>query len=103
MPGACSGCGDESVSCKKIAAHIQQCSAYAKLYKESPELALTPAAEYEKRRAMQQDPELRAAAREVRLNKVFADVDRRRQAETDRFKRPADMLADDDEEDEVNV
>jgi hypothetical protein len=101
MPGACSGCEYENASCKKVAAHATQCSGYARLVKEDPELALTPEAEYTKRRAEQQDPELRAAAREVRLNKVFADVDRRRQFETDRFKKPRDILADDEDEDLV--
>lgn len=96
--GACSGCGAENVSCKKIAAHVQQCPDYARLYRESPDLALTPEEEFKKRREEEQDPELRATRREARLNRVFADVDRRRQFETDRFKKKPDMLADDEED-----
>jgi hypothetical protein len=90
-------------SAKKIVGHIQQCEKYAALYKSDPELCLPPEEDFVRRRAEAQDPELRSARREARLNLIFAEVDRRRQQETDRFRSKADMLLAGDDEEEVVV
>lgn len=64
--GRCSGCGAEDASCKKIRAHTMSCSEFIALYKEHPDRALDPEAEFRRYKASADDVQATSDAREVR-------------------------------------
>lgn len=73
MPiGRCSGCGETNASAKYMAAHVSECPEYKKLYKDSPELALSPVEE--QRRYVEEDGKLqdKAAQFEARQQRAAA-------------------------------
>ncbi len=91
--GRCSGCGYSSAS-TKVNNHVMTCSAYAALYRQNPGRCLSPTAEYERYRTVEDSPEARAARRETRIQVILADMERQYAAQAVRWQRPKDILAD---------
>lgn len=86
--GRCSGCG-ESGSSQAVAAHTAACPGFAVLYREHPERALAPEAEYLRWR--QQD---RAGEQAARVAGKVSSTDTRRAVMAERF-RTRDILEED--------
>jgi hypothetical protein len=74
--------------------HIMTCPAYLEVYKQDPTRALDPRAEFDRWKLDEDSPESRAVAKDARLAKRFADLDARREVQTERWARPKDILAD---------
>jgi hypothetical protein len=94
MPaGRCSGCGLND-SARKVALHVLTCSRYLDLFRQDPARCLDPAAEYERYRTEELNPEARAERRDVRLRDRFAELDRQQAVQADRWRTPPDLLDD---------
>jgi hypothetical protein len=78
--GRCAGCGATGPP-RKIRSHVMSCSDYAQLYREHPEQALDPEAEYARWAAGPRAAE-QAAARE----QAIASAEARRAAQAARFR-----------------
>lgn len=92
--GRCAGCGKTGQSCKGMKNHILECPAYVKLYKSDPSKALMPEQEFERWQREENSEEARAAARDVRLAAKFAELDSKRDAQSERWAQPPDLLDD---------
>jgi hypothetical protein len=53
--GRCAGCGKTDPSCKKIKTHVMSCPDFIELYKQNPEAALDPEAEFTRHKLEQDD------------------------------------------------
>jgi hypothetical protein len=91
--GRCAGCG-QTDSCKKVELHVLGCPEYLRLYREDPERCLDPAAEYRRYKAQDDTSEARAARRDLRLQRRFADLEAQHSAQASRWVRPKDILED---------
>lgn len=91
-PGRCAGCGKTHQSCKVIRTHTMSCPDYLKLFKESPEKALDPEAEHRRWNEEENSDEARAEAKDVRLQKRFAELDAKRDEQTTRWSTPPSIL-----------
>lgn len=89
--GRCSGCG-RADSLRKIRLHIVDCSLYLDLFQRAPEGALDPAAEHERYRTEDRNPEARAEQRGERLEVRFAEINRQQSLSTFRWAKPPDIL-----------
>lgn len=95
--GRCAGCGMVRTSHRSVAEHIRNCGPYLVLWRESPDRALDPEAEFRRWQEEDRNPEAKDLAREQRLNGIFATIDAARDKATRRFRTPPDILADDEE------
>jgi len=86
--GRCAGCG-QSGSVKAVQSHIMGCAAYARLYQEDKDKALSPGEEYVRWQAEGK----RAASTEIRGAAIGRNEARRLQ-QADRFARLPDILED---------
>jgi hypothetical protein len=93
-PGRCAGCGVVNTSCKKIRAHVCECPDYLRLYRESPEKALEPEAEYLRWKADDTVADVRAQQKDLRLQARFKALDEKRALQVERFAAPPDPLDD---------
>lgn len=85
--GRCPGCGEMN-QVNVIYGHLVSCPEYARLYREYPERALSPVAEYQRWLG-----EEKSAEQATRVAAKVADTDGRRAAMADRF-RTRDPLED---------
>lgn len=79
----CAGCGEVG-PCHQVRDHVLRCPAYVALYREQPEKALAPEAEWERWREEDRDAE-QSAARSETLERVFARLDAKREAQFSRW------------------
>jgi len=93
--GRCAGCGATDNSCKKIKAHVTTCPDFLALFKTDPSKALPPEAEYTRWKEEDNTEEQRAIEKDKRLQVRFADMDRRRENQKERWSKKKDILADD--------
>lgn len=91
--GRCAGCGKQGSACK-VEQHLVSCEKYIALFKNHPERALLPEAEYERYKREDRSPEAKAEAKEQRLHATLVDEDRRRASQEARWATPKDILAD---------
>jgi hypothetical protein len=91
-PGRCPGCGYTDTSCKKVTRHMVGCTKLAEKYRADPSSVLSAEAEYVRWKAEEDNPEVRADAKSARLGKRFAETDKRRLEQTERFRTP-DILS----------
>ncbi len=80
--GRCSGCGRTGQP-KKMQQHVLECSAYLDLFGTDPDRCLDPETEQARHRAAD-TVEARAARRDVRLRRRFAEIDEVYQRQTAR-------------------
>ncbi len=92
--GRCAGCG-RTGSSKRINTHVLGCDGYRQLFQLAPERCLDPAAEYRRFKAEDDTSEARAERRDARLQQRFADMDAEQSRQAQRWRKPADILADD--------
>jgi hypothetical protein len=92
--GRCAGCGKTDGSARKMSNHILSCPEYIELYKRTGR-ALTPEEEFVRWSNEENDPESRAAAKDERLSKRFAELDTAREVQSARWQKPRDILEDD--------
>lgn len=90
--GRCPGCGKTDSSCKIITNHMTGCPDLAKMYQSGTDI-LTAEQEYERWKREEDNPDVRAAAKDVRLTKRFAEMDAKREAQSQRWTAP-DILGD---------
>lgn len=97
--GRCPGCHKyTNGSVKKMNAHILTCPEYVAAFKANPQGMLTPAQEEARFQADDNSPEAKQAARSIRLETLFTQIDKTRAQQDVRWAIPSDPLADDDEE-----
>lgn len=87
MQGRCAGCGEVGPEAV-VTAHTAGCPDFARLYRESPEPPLPPAAEYRRWKEQDKDSET-----QVRIAAKVAVTDAQRAVMADRFRTP-DILED---------
>lgn len=75
-------------------AHVVTCPSYLALFKTDASKALSPEAEYLRWKEEEDNEDIRAERKDVRLQERFADMDRRRELQKDRWTPPPDLLAD---------
>jgi hypothetical protein len=74
--------------------HVLTCSSYIALFQTTPGQALGPEAEFLRWRAEDRSPEARAKAKEVLFAAKFAELDKVREAQTERWTTKASILDD---------
>lgn len=89
--GRCAGC-HKTGSLRTIDTHVNTCEPYLALYRTDPANCPTPAEEYRRHRTEDATPEARALAREQRLTRRFAELNRHQAASTVRWATPPDIL-----------
>jgi hypothetical protein len=92
--GRCAGCALVDSNSKKVLRHVLTCPDYLSLYKRDPSRALDPEPEYERWQREENSDEARALLREERLQKRFAALDEKREAQVGRWATPPDPLDD---------
>lgn len=92
--GRCAGCGVMDNSCKKIKSHVLTCPDYLEVFKSDPAKALPPEEEWVRWQNEDNSDEARAVAKEIRLTKRFAEMDAKREAQSERWQKPKDILDD---------
>lgn len=88
--GRCAGCG-YSASCAQVGSHILTCPDYLALYRADPEKCLGPEAEHQ-RHKQENTSEAQAERRDRRLGDRYDEMDRLREKEVARWRKPDDLL-----------
>lgn len=87
-PGRCPGCGFTDQSVKRVNRHMVGCAPLAEMYRNNPSGVLSAHDEFARWKAEEDNPEVRADNKSERLGKRFAEVDRRRLEQTERWNVP---------------
>lgn len=70
------------------------CDDFEVLWREHPEKALSPKAEYERWRREEMSKEAKDERKVARLDVMFAELDRKREYQSQRWEKPRDPLED---------
>jgi hypothetical protein len=74
--------------------HVVTCPDFIALYKSDPSKAINPRQEYDRWSREENSAEARAEAKDARLSTRFAELDRRRMEQSERWQKPKDPLDD---------